>query len=263
MFANVFLKTLRDLRRSLAWWSVSVAALVAVMAAVWPSVRAMPNLDEFLANYPEAMRELFSIESMGTGAGFLNVELFSILLPALFLVFAIGRGARMVAGEEEAGTLDVLVVTPVTRLELLLHKAGALACALLVLTAVTFGSTVVASAVVDMGVPTADAAVGSLAMFLLGLEHGWLALAVGAAVGRRATALAVGSTFAVAGYTLYLVGELVTAVEPWQPLSPFTQALADGPVGPGAPPSFAWMAVAAVAFVAAAAPVFERRDLAT
>ena len=58
MFRSVFRKTLYDQRRAFLGWSVGVALLVGLMAAIWPSVRDMPNLDEFVANYPEAMREL-------------------------------------------------------------------------------------------------------------------------------------------------------------------------------------------------------------
>jgi ABC-type transport system involved in cytochrome c biogenesis ATPase subunit len=44
-------------------------------------------------------------------------------LPVLFLVYGIGRGARAVAGEEEAGTLDVLLVTRVSPARLVLARA--------------------------------------------------------------------------------------------------------------------------------------------
>jgi ABC-2 type transport system permease protein len=39
-----------------------------------------------------------------------NAELSSALVPILF--YAICRGARAIAGKEESGTLDVLLVTP-------------------------------------------------------------------------------------------------------------------------------------------------------
>lgn len=261
MLGNVFLKSLRDQRRALVGWSVGVIALVAVMAALYPSVRAMPDLEQFLASYPEAMRELFNIEAITTGPGYLNAELYSIMLPALFIVFAVGRGARLLAGDEEAGTLEPLIVTPVPRTRLLLDKAAALAVAVLALGGVVFVATIVSSVAFDMGVGAADSAVGALAVVLLGLEHGWLALAVGAASGRRTLAIAVASTVAVAGYVLYVLGELVTSVEPWQPISPFHQALRDGPLGGEVTWSLLWMPVAAVVFVAVAVPLFDRRDV--
>ena len=49
---------------------------------------------------------------------------------------------------------------------------------------------------------------------------------------------------------------------PWQPISPFHQAIIGGPLGAGMPPAYAWMVLATVVVIAAALPVFERRDVA-
>lgn len=261
MFGNVFLKSLYDQRRAMLGWSIGLVLYVAVMAAIWPSVRDMPNLDEFLANYPEAMRELWGIEDFTTGPGYLNAELFTFVLPLLFVIFGIGRGARMIAGEEEAGTLEVLLVTPVSAMRVLLHKAAALAITMFGLCAVLFAAVLVSSVILGMGVGVGDLAAASLTMLLIGVEFGCLALAVGAMVGRRTVAVAVASTVAVGAYALHAVGQLVEAVEPWQPISPFNQALADGPLGAGLRGAYVWMAVAAIVFIAAAVPVFDRRDI--
>jgi ABC-2 type transport system permease protein len=64
MFGNVFLKSIYDQRRALLGWAVGIILLVALMIAMWPSVRDMPKLDEFLASYPKAMRELFNSRIM-------------------------------------------------------------------------------------------------------------------------------------------------------------------------------------------------------
>jgi ABC-2 type transport system permease protein len=263
VFANVLLKTLYDLRRSLVGWSTGIVTLVALMAAIWPTMRDMPDLERFLANYPEAMQRLFDLGAIATGAGFLNAELFSMLLPAMFIVYGIGRGAKLIAGEEADGTLDVLVVTPVSRTQVLLEKAAALTVAVAGLGLVLLTSIVVASPLADLGIGTRDAAIGSLAMVLIGLLLGMLALAVGAATGRRSWALVVASTVAVASYVLHVVGALVESVEPWQPLSPFTQAVQTGPVGAELPLGFAALALAAVALVVVAIPVFDHRDVLT
>lgn len=262
MLTSVFAKTLRDLQRPLLGWSIGVAALVGVMAALWPSIEGIPNLEEFLASYPEAMRELFNVDAITTGVGFMNAELFSLLVPALFIIFAVGRGARLIAGEEESGTLDVLLVTPVSRLAVLIETAAALAVAVLALGAVLFAATVISSPLVGLQIGVADAASASLAVTLLGIEHGWLALSVGAAVGSRPVAIGAASTFAVAGYVLYVMSKLVAAVEPWGALSPFQQALEPGPLGAGLQASYVWMPLAALVFVAAAAVRFDRRDVA-
>jgi ABC-2 type transport system permease protein len=262
MFGNVFLKSLRDQRRALLGWGIGVVLLVAIMAALWPSIRGIPDVDKFIASYPEGLRKLFNIQSMTSGTGYMNAELFSFMLPTLFIVFGIGRGARAIAGEEESGTLEVLLVTPVTTARLVLQEAAALAVSTLILGVALFGALMASSASAGMGIAAGDAAAASLAMALLGIEYGWLALAVGAATGRRSLAIAIAATVAVAAYVLYVAGQLVDAVKAWQVVSPFYQALNGGPLGAGVRPDYAWMAVAAVAFVVAALPVFDRRDIA-
>jgi ABC-2 type transport system permease protein len=62
---------------------------------------------------------------------------------------------------------------------------------------------------------------------------------------------------------LYVAGEFVEAVQPWQPASPFHQALTGGPLGAGMPLAYAWMVLAGAVVVAVALPVFDRRDIAT
>lgn len=261
MLTSVFGKTLRDQRRALVGWSVGLVLLVLLESALWPTVRNMGGVEEFVANYPEALRELFRLDQFGTGAGFLNGELYSLMLPLLFLVYGIGRGARAIAGEEEAGTLEVLLTTRVSPVSLVLHRAAALAVGMAALGVVLFLAVAVCSPVFGLDVPLGEVAAGSVAMVLLGVEFGWLALAVSAVTGRHVVATAVAAAVAVAAYVLYAAGGLVAAVEPWQDVSPFYQALAGGPLGGGPRWEFLLMPVVAAAFVAAALPVFDRRDI--
>jgi beta-exotoxin I transport system permease protein len=261
MFRNVFLKSLRDQRRSLLGWSIGVVGLVLLMSAIWPTFRDMPDLRQFLDNYPKQFGKLFNIDAMLSGSGYLNAELFSIMLPVLFVIFGIGRGARMIAGEEEAGQLEVVLVTPVSPVRLLLQQAAALATAVGALGLTLFVALVAASGLFGMGVPVAQAAVAALSMALLGLEHGYLALAIGAVTGRRSVAIAVATVVGLLGYVLYIVGQLVEQFHGWQPVSPFYQAIHGGPIGGGVTLSFAWMLLATLVFVAVATPVFNRRDI--
>lgn len=262
MLRTVYSKCLRDQRRGLVGWSVGIVALVLLESALWPSISDMAGIREFLENYPEPLRELFDLDKFGTGAGFLNAELFSMLLPTLFLVFAIGRGARAIAGEEENGTLEVLLVTRVAPVRLLLEQAAVLVTAVLVLGAVLFGAIVAFSAVFGLDIPVGYALTGALAMVLIGVEFGWLALAVGAATGRRILSMAVASVFAVGAYVLYVASKLVDTVRPWGPLSPFHQAIEGGPLGAGLPAAYGWLLLAGAVALLVGLPIFDRRDIA-
>ncbi len=55
MLGNVFLKTLRDLRRGFVWWSLGLAGMVTLMDGVHPSIRHVPALDRLVKAYPAAL----------------------------------------------------------------------------------------------------------------------------------------------------------------------------------------------------------------
>lgn len=263
MLRTVFHKSLRDARRGLLGWSIAMVLLVLLETALWPAMPDLGELERFLRSYPEAMRELFSLDEFATGTGFLNAELYSALLPILFLVYGIGHGARAIAGEEERGTLDVLLLTPVSPIRLTLERAAALAASLALIGIVLFAAVLAFSPIFGLGVTAADAASGSVAMVLLGIEFGWLALAIGAATGRRVLALGVTAGLAVGSYLLFVAGALVPDIKPWQPISPFFQALDGGPLGADLPPAYGWMPLVGALVLAAALPIFDRRDIAT
>lgn len=261
MFRTIFGRSLYGMRRGLVGWGVGVVLTVWVMAAIWPSMRSM-DIDALLAQYPEPLKEAFNVADYGTGTGFLNGELFSIVIPAIFAVYAIGRGARMVAGAEQDGLLELVAVTPTARTSILLQQAAAMATGVAALGLVLWVALLSGSAVAGMDVGAVPAARAAVLVTLLGIEFGAVALAVGAATGRRGVAVAVAGGLAVATYLLYLVGQLVEPVRPYRWMSPVYQAIVDGPIGPSLPELAALMPLVAVVVVAAAIPVFERRDLA-
>src|SRR5262249_54091184 len=95
-----------DHRKALAGGCVRAAACVTLIAADDPSLAAPGSLDKLVESYPDVLKSLFGISgggSLGSGAGFLDAELFSFMLPLLVLVLGIGSGARAFAGEEDAG----------------------------------------------------------------------------------------------------------------------------------------------------------------
>ncbi|HWD79702.1 MAG TPA: ABC transporter permease subunit [Kribbella sp.] len=261
MFRNVYLKSLYDARRGLIGWSIAIAALVLLESALWPSMRDLPDLQQLYQSFPEELRKFFNLEAMTTGTGFLNAELFTLLLPALFLVYGIGHGARTLAGEEERGTLELLLVTPVSGSRVIVDKALALASSIAVLGLVLFAATSLGSLIFGLGISVSGAADGALAMTLLGLEFGVLSLAIGALTGRRTVAVAGSAAAATAAYVVYAIGLILPRFESWQPYSPIHQAFHDGPLGAGLQLSYLWLLAGAVVLTAFALPSLDGRDI--
>lgn len=108
MLRNVFTKTLWDARRSLLGWTLAIALVGALYAAFWPTINT-PAMQKAMANYPRGMLEAFNYNDLTSAAGYVGSSVYGLLIPVLVSVFAIAYGTRAVAGDEEAGTLDLVL----------------------------------------------------------------------------------------------------------------------------------------------------------
>jgi ABC-2 type transport system permease protein len=258
-------KELRDQRRALIGWGIGLTGMVLMYSSFWPSVR--DNADQFasyLENIPDALRSVIGELSLGTPVGYLQSELFSFLGPALILVFAIGAGARSLAGEEEEGTLDLLVVTPVPRGTIVLQKFVALDLTALGLGAVLLISVVLVGRPFGLDVAIPDIAAATLHLLLLGVAFGAIAMFLGAWHGRRALAIGVTSALAVGTFILNAFAPTVEGFAWAARLSPFFYYGDSLPLRNGLHVGHAGVlaALAGIALVGAVV-AFDRRDLRT
>lgn len=258
---TVYAKALWERRHSLAGWSVAVATLILLEAALWPSMQSMRGLEDYLAEFPDALKEMFGIDQMSTGQGFLNAELFSLMLPLMVITYAVGHGARLIAGEQESGGLDLLLVTPLTTTRMLTESALALVTGVALLGACVAVSTYLGSLAFGLGIGPRAAANGALAVTLLGVEFGLVALVFGALSGRRSLAVAGTAAVGLLAYVVYLGGAFVDGLADWRRISPFDQALSAGPLGQALPASAGWLVAVPILLVLAALPLWGRRDL--
>jgi ABC-2 type transport system permease protein len=259
-------RSLRDRRRSLLGWGLGVAVYLGLIVVFWPSIRGSSEIAEAIENYPEAMKEFFG----GAAAfdytrpeGFLNTQLFSLVLPLLLGSFAMGYGASTLAGEERTGQLDLLLALPVRRSRVVIEKMVALVAAVVLLTGLSALVVLVVGVAVELDVAVGNVVAACLGSGLVALLHGLLALSVGAGTGNRALALGVGTGVLVAGYFLQSLSGLVDALEPARVLSPLYHANGTIPIMHGLPLWHHLLLLAlSVGLGGLAVWLFDRRDLA-
>ncbi len=141
---------------SLLMWGLSVAALVGLVLAFYPQVKNNQSLNSLYADMSPEVRALLGGSDLTSPAGYLNTQLFAFVLPAVLLVFGIGRGAAALAGEEEARTLDLLLAQPLGRRSTYLQKAGALAVSIAGLTATAWVILVALNSPARLHLPVSD-----------------------------------------------------------------------------------------------------------
>jgi ABC-2 type transport system permease protein len=257
-------RTLRDQKRGLIGWGIGIAAMSAMYVAFYPTIhKSAATFDKYFASLPEGVKQIIGSNGFTSPAGYLRSEIFSVLGPILFLVFTIGVGARAIAGEEEAGTLDLLLSTPIRRSRVLTGKAVALLVATVGLAVILWVTVTAVSPAAGLTVPASDLAAASLMLLLVGLSLGSIALAIGCATGKRALAVGIASGYAVFAFIMNGLAASVEVLKPLRPLSIFRWYLDPDPLTTGVHLAnlFVFVGIIAVSMVVAFV-MLDRRDLA-
>ena len=233
--------------------------------SVYPSVRrSAGQLQGYVDNLPATVRAAF----LGRGAdfaspvGYVNVELLSWLGPIVLIAFAVAVAARSLAGEEEDGTLSLVLAHPVGRRQLVLQKYAAMVVSVAVLGLAFWLSLLIATRIAGTPVSAGELAQALLRLTLLGLAVGSVTFAVGGATGRRQTGIAAGAGLGVAMYLLNTLAGMNDGIRPFRFLSLFHYSGGAAPLGQsiGAVDLVVLLGTSA-ALLAATLVLFERRDV--
>lgn len=261
----LWLETWRDHWRSIAGWAIGLIALVAVMMAVYPSIRSTSaSMEEYIQAMPEAFRSMFRLTDYSSGPGYLGAELFSFMVPMVFIGVGVTWGAAATAGEEQAGTADLLLALPVSRDRVIVTRMLALVALLLGLALVMWAALVVGAEAAELTVGGGGLLAASLMSGLLGCLFAALALLVGALTGRRGAALGVSIAAALAAFLVYTLGPLVDWLEGAVRYTPFQWAYGNEPLRNGFDLGYTALTLGlTVGLSIAAAVAFRRRDIGT
>jgi len=265
MLKNVFLKTLRDQQWSLLYWSIGLIAMAVIMTLFYPSISSMQSINQYLEELPEGMMEMFmggEIIDYTSPVGYFSTELFSFMVPLLFLIFAIGFGTGAIAGEEEKGTLDFLLANPVPRWRVVVEKFGVMVVSMILLAFVFWAGMAISIAAIDVDLSLLKLAEATLGTMVLGLVFGTFSLWLGCLKGSRGLCLGISGGLAVLTYLLNALGSIVEGLRDYRFLSPFYHFLEPNILKNGIDPFHMLVLVGLVVmFFLASIPTFTRRDI--
>lgn len=256
-------RTLRDRWRSVFGWGLALVLMGVLQLSVYPSVaRSAQTMQTFVDEWPEAFREAFNLDAYTTGAGFLNAEMFSMMVPLVLIAVAVGGASAATAGEEEKGTADLLLTLPVTRARVLTAKVLATVASVILVAAAVLAALAIGSPLVDLEVGFSGLAAATVMTTLLAFFFGAIALVVGAATGKRSVALGSAVGLALGAFLLNALAPMADWLEPWQKASPFHWALGDNPLVTGVNVPMAGLLLGLSALlVVAAGLAYGRRDV--
>lgn len=249
------------LRRSTTWWTIGIAAFVVLNAAFWPSLEG----SETLAGFEDmgALLEAFGAQNLASPAGYLDGQIFALLLPLLFSGMAVAHISLLTAGDEDAGRLELLHALPVSRRAVWLSRWGASTTALAAVAVATGTAVVVCLQVFGFeGVGAGRVVVATGACALLAAFHASLAYAIGGFGASRGRAVGAATGVLVAGYLASFVLPIADALRAARRWSPWYWAVGEQPVLDGVRPSgLVLLAGITVMLVAAGTAALDRRDI--
>jgi len=265
MLSNVFLKSLRDERWPMVWWSAGLGLFAAMMIAFFPSIRGNDDFNVMLESYPENLKTLFGLSELTditSAVGFFNAEIFGFMAPLLFVIHGVVLGSGAIAGEEGRGSLEILLSEPIARGKLVVQKAAAMIANAISLGLVLWIVLVIGTLIIDIDLRVLHLAAITFSTVLLGVTFGALAFAAGCFTGSRGTSVAIVAAVAVGTYLLNAASGIVSYMEAAKWLSPFFYYNAANPLANGLNPAHAAALLATIGILLVAGYFgFAQRDL--
>jgi ABC-2 type transport system permease protein len=262
--STLFRYALSRLRGQVLGWGLMLLLLGALSVARYNIMREnKESIQKVLQGSAGKLIALFGDPDpakMFSPAGFLSLTFFTFL-PLVLGVFAVLAGSGLIAADEEAGTLDLVLAHPVSRTSLFLGRLLAFVAATVAILALSWVGLVAAMSRVALPVSAGALVLPFLSLLALLLLFGTLALLLSLVLpSRRMAAMTAGGVL-LASYFLTTLERLDKDMESVARLSP-THYYQSGDAIDGLDAgSFVGLLAVAGLFTVVAWWRFERRDV--
>lgn len=190
MLISIFTQSYQELRRPVFYWTVGILCLAGLVLLAFPMLDLFIDLD-WLGEQSSAFF-LFGHEpgqlKFSHLGDWLHAVGFGLFFPLSLSVYASILGSWLVAGEEERGSLGLLLAAPLARWRFMFEKSVVLLVSVLRPVA---GLGLAVWVMSWFGVRISGVGYLLIGLFLLGLFFGALALAVGSFSGRQRLSLGI------------------------------------------------------------------------
>ncbi len=252
---------LRLRRRSMVWYSVGMAVYVILIVVIYPSVKSDSSLTTLAADNPTMTALLGVSGSLTSPIGWVSGNVYANFLPLVVLLLTISYGGSAIAGQSETGMLGLVAALPVARSQLVVEKTIALILCPIPLSIVTM-LCVFAGRAYQLNLAIWPVVGTTLAVLILGVDFGLLAMLVGAHRANRGHALGASAAIAAASYLVSSLGPVSSLARALRAASLFYWAIGDNQLESG--PSllgFGVLLAVGLALFAATRIVIERLDI--
>jgi len=221
MFTN-FWYSLGRSRGQILGWGLALAILGGYMVGFYDTLAAQQEtLEQLLASYPPELMAFFGdMTEMFTPQGYLNVEFFSYM-PLILGIYAVLAGSGLLAGDEESGSLDLVLAHPLSRTALFLGRLAAFATTTFLILLVSWAGFAVVVPGTNMDLTPMELLAPFLSLFVFLMLIGMVALFLSMALPSRRFAAMTGGMLLVAGFFLTSLARIDENLETAAKYSPF------------------------------------------
>jgi ABC-2 type transport system permease protein len=220
---TIFRNALSRYRGQILGWGLSLAALCLYMARFYNTIaRQKDQYMKLLDSFPKEMLAFFGTSEamqMFTPSGYLNIEYFSYM-SIIIGIFAILAGASMLAGDEESGTMDLVLAHPVSRTELFVGRALAFLVATISILAINWIGFLIGIPGSGLNLNAIEIAQPFLSLFGVLMLFGTLALVLSMLLPSRRMAAMTSGILMVASFFITALARLDSKLEQVAKLSP-------------------------------------------
>lgn len=259
MFRSVWSKTLRDYRIAIVGWGIGMGLiLLAVFAAATPAVRTD------YAQAVQSLRFFGDLVAITTPEGYATFRITGFFGPILLCIWPMLAGARMVRGEEERGSLDLLLATPQSHGRVLIEKILAFVLAMVLIGLMIGLGTIAGEASAKETVDVWRALGAGLQMSLIAFFFGALALLLSQVLTSRGAAAGWAGALMVLSFLLDGTGRMIDNGVWLQRFSPLYYYDLNKPLIPTYPANFGATALLlglSIVFVIVSVLLFIGRDV--
>lgn len=256
-------KSLSDRRKGIFGWCAGIVGIITIQMSVYPSIRSSAtDWQSLVETFPEAIQKMLRMADYGTDAGYLSTELFTFMMPIIFVGLGASWGARLSTEDEESGNADIILSLPISRAQFITTRFAAAYTALMVGVTTMFLSLIVGARLLDMIIPISKFAGAAVMVLLLGAMALTVAAFIGAASGHRGVALGLTLSTFIAMFVLYSLAPLVKFIDAINPFNPLQWTMGSDPLISGIDlgPSVAALVIVVVCQLLTYV-FFQRRDI--
>jgi ABC-2 type transport system permease protein len=263
----IFVRTLRDNLPGILAWGLAYALFLVLVTVLYPALQKNNTLLGIVNSLGllGAGKGTLKLSVVTSYSGYLSFEALG-LAPLILSIYVIPQALSIVSREEERGTLDILLSTPLPRWRLLTEKLLAVVTSLLLILGMMWSALIISVALVEEAeLPLVNAVAGiwMIIPICLVILAGTLLISVTVRTGRASGGLA--ALLVIASYFARTLAELIPNV-PWldtvHRFSIFSYYRSILALSEGFQPSYdvVLLVLAVVLFVLAVVQ-FQRRDL--